>query len=77
MTFNEGVWDRVLRIVLGIGLEYAAWTTWPGTANLITSPGAATLVFLVLGAIALVSGFVGWCPAYAIFGVSTKKRVAG
>ena len=74
MRLNEGVWDRVFRIVLGVALEYAAWTTWP-TANLVTRPGAVTLVYLVLGAIALVTGLVGWCPAYALFGVSTKKRV--
>lgn len=75
MRLNEGVWDRVFRIVLGVALAYAAWTTWP-TANLVTRPGAVTLVYLVLGAIALVTGFVGWCPGYALFGVSTKKRVA-
>lgn len=67
MTFiNEGIWDRVIRILAAIALGYAAWTTWPGTAG---------IVFLVIGAIALVTGLAGWCPAYALFGISTKKKV--
>jgi hypothetical protein len=65
---NEGVWDRAIRILLAIALGYAAWTAWPGTAG---------IVFLVIGAIALVTGLVGWCPAYALFLISTKKRAVG
>lgn len=68
MTFtNEGVWDRVVRILAGILLGYAGWMTWPGTLS---------VVILVVGALALVTGVVGWCPAYALFNCSTKK-VAG
>jgi len=68
MTFinNEGTWDRAIRILLGIALGYAAWFTWPGTAG---------FVFLAIAAIAFVTAFVGWCPAYAAFGISTKKKV--
>ncbi len=76
MTFmNEGVWDRVIRILAGIALGYAAWMTWPGTASLMSRPGAVSLVSLVIGAIAFVTGIVGWCPVYRLFDVSTKKRV--
>ncbi|MBI2833316.1 MAG: DUF2892 domain-containing protein [Acidobacteria bacterium] len=76
MTFvNEGLWDRVIRIVAGIALGYAAWLAWPGTANLMSGPGAVSLVFLVIGVIALVTGLAGWCPVYALFDVSTKKKV--
>jgi hypothetical protein len=68
MTFtNEGVWDRVIRILLAVALGYAAWITWPGTA---------AIVFLVTGVIALVTGLVGWCPLYALFDISTKKRAS-
>jgi hypothetical protein len=71
---NEGMWDRVFRIIAGIALEYAAWLTWLPAS--VTSPtGASGFVFLVIGAIALVTGLVGWCPVYALFGVSSKKRV--
>jgi hypothetical protein len=69
MTFtNEGTWDRTVRILGGIALAYAAWILWPGTLS---------LVLLVVGVIALVTGVVGWCPGYAVFNWSTKRRVAG
>lgn len=68
MTFaNEGMWDRLIRVLIAIAFGYAAWMTWPG---------AAPIVFLVIGAIALVTGLVGWCPIYALFNISTKKKVA-
>jgi hypothetical protein len=74
MTFmNEGTWDRVIRILAGIALGYAAWMTWP--ASVLSRPGVVSIMFLVIGAIAFVTGLVGWCPAYALFAVSTKKRV--
>lgn len=66
MTFtNEGVWDRVIRVFVALALGYAAWATWPGTA---------AIVFVIIGAIALVTGLVGWCPLYAVTGISTKKK---
>jgi CHASE2 domain-containing sensor protein len=74
MTFmNEGAWDRLIRIVAGIALGYAAWMTWP--ESVMSRPGAVSIVFLVIGAAAFVTGLLGWCPAYALFDVSTKKRV--
>ena len=67
MTFtNEGTWDRVFRVLAAIVLGYAAWTLWPGTLATVS---------LVIAAIALVTGLVGWCAAYAVFGISTRKKV--
>jgi hypothetical protein len=31
---------------------------------------------LVIGAIALITGVAGWCPAYHLLGISTTKKVA-
>jgi hypothetical protein len=68
MTFtNEGTWDRLIRILVGVALGYAAWVTWAGTISLVS---------LVIGAIALVTGLAGWCPAYAACGISTRKKIA-
>jgi hypothetical protein len=68
MTFtNEGTWDRVIRILVGFALGYAAWVTWPGTISIVS---------LVIGGIALVTGLAGWCPAYAACGISTRRKVA-
>ena len=70
---NEGTSDRAIRILAGIGSGYAAWTTWP--TSVMSGPGAVSIVFLVVGATAFVTGLVGWCPGYAVFRVSTRKRV--
>jgi hypothetical protein len=75
MTFNEGTWDRVIRILVGFGLGYAAWVTWPGTATLMTRMGAASLVYLIAGLEVLITGLIGWSPLYAVFGWSTKEKV--
>ena len=66
MTFaNEGIWDRLLRVLIGIALGYAAWIAWPGIV---------AITYLVIAVIALATGLVGWCAAYAIFGISTAKN---
>ena len=55
---NESPVDRAVRIVLGIGLLAA------GAAGLVSAPIAYGT--WVVGAIALVTGLVGFCPLYAI-----------
>jgi len=75
MTFNEGTWDRVIRILVGLALGYAAWVTWPGTATLVTWTGAPSLVYLVVGLEVLITGLIGWSPLYALFSRSTKAKV--
>ena len=68
MTFtNEATWDRVLRFLAGLTLGYATWVMWPGTLAIVS---------LVIAVIALVTGLVGWCAAYAVFGFSTKTKVS-
>ena len=63
---NEGVWDRVIRMLLGVILAFVAWMMWPGPTG---------AVLLVLAAIALVTGVVGWCGLYELLGISTNKKV--
>jgi hypothetical protein len=66
MTFiNEGTWDRVIRVAIGCALAYAAWLTWPGIAS---------MAFLIIAAMALLTGFIGWCMCYAMCGISTAKK---
>ena len=68
MTFlNEGEWDRGARVLGGVLLLGAGWGLVSGT------PG---MVLVGFGAIALITGIAGWCPAYSVFGFSTRK-VAG
>jgi hypothetical protein len=75
MTFNEGTWDRLIRIVIGLALGYAAWVTWPVTATLMARTGIPSLVCLIVGLEVLATGAIGWSPLYALFGWSTKAKV--
>jgi hypothetical protein len=58
MKVNEGTIDRALRVVAGLVLIGLAAT---GTVGL----------WGWIGVLPLVTGIVGICPAYAIFGMST------
>jgi hypothetical protein len=58
MKINEGTLDRALRIIVGLVLIGLAATGKVG-------------VWGWIGVLPLVTGIVGICPAYAIFGMST------
>jgi hypothetical protein len=58
MPINEGALDRVIRVIAGVAI--------------------ISLVFVGpqspwgwLGVVPLLTGLVGFCPAYALFGVNT------
>ena len=58
---NEGTADRAIRVVLGIVLIALAWFAL----------GFGTLFGIIagiVGAVALLTGLVGFCPAYRIVG---------
>lgn len=59
--FNEGVTDRVIRVVLGLALIYA------GTRL----TGVWAIVVYIVAGISLVTGASGVCPGYALFGIRT------
>ncbi len=58
MKINEGGWDRVVRVVVGLALILAAALGYVG-------------VWGYIGIIPLVTGIVGVCPAYSLLGMST------
>jgi hypothetical protein len=60
MTINEGVFDRVVRIVAGF-LLVSSFFLIDGNLKWLT----------LLGVLPLVTGIVGSCPAYRLFGIST------
>ena len=66
---NEGDGDRAVRMLGGILLLYAGWGGFVS--------GALGIVLMAAGAIALVTGIAGWCPAYTVVGASTRKAPAG
>jgi mannose/fructose/N-acetylgalactosamine-specific phosphotransferase system component IID len=65
LSLNESPMDRVVRIVLGIGLAGLALT------GFVTAP--VLYLVWVVAAIALVTGIVGFCPLYALFRIGTKR----
>lgn len=68
MTRNVGTVDRAVRIVAGLVLliaPAAALTREPASAPWAYGIGAA-------GAVLLLTGFFGLCPAYRIIGMNTR-----
>ncbi len=61
MKTNVGSVDRVLRIVVGLAL----------IALTFVGP---KLIWGWIGVVPLATALVGWCPAYSLIGVSTKKK---
>ncbi len=61
MKQNIGNGERVVRIIAGVGILSLAFVG-------PQSPWA------YLGIIPLATGLVGWCPPYALFGISTCKK---
>ena len=61
---NVGGVDKVIRIIVGAAL----------LALTFTGPFAEALYpWGLLGIVPLVTGVVGWCPAYSLFGVRTCR----
>lgn len=60
MKKNIHAVERVLRIVIGAGLTSLAFI---GPAN----------SWFLLGLVPLLTGILGWCPPYALLGISTCK----
>ena len=64
MSVNVGTFDRIARIVVGAALlTFALGYLAPGTGwNWVGW----------IGVVPIVSAFVGICPAYSLFGISTR-----
>lgn len=60
MTKNVGGIDRILRIIVGLVLIGLAATQTVG-------------VWGYIGVVPLLTGLIGWCPAYLPFGIKTCK----
>lgn len=61
MTKNIGTTERIIRVVLGVGLLSLAFVG-------PQSPWA------YLGFVPLLTGLVGWCPPYALLGIGAASR---
>jgi len=54
---NEGNIDRILRVV--VGLAIIGWGVY------------AQNWWGAIGAVPLLTGLIGWCPAYTLLGINT------
>jgi predicted RND superfamily exporter protein len=58
---NEGTLDRIVRVIAGIVI----------LALFFVYPDAAWRWWALIGLVPLITGLVGTCPIYSIFGIST------
>jgi Protein of unknown function (DUF2892) len=66
MPTNIGIADRYIRLIVGVAL--VAWA-------LGYIPSIAPSPWGWIGLIPLITALVGYCPAYALFGVNTCGKV--
>lgn len=67
MSKNMGSLDRVLRIIVGLGLIVAA------VLGVIPLSSWLGIGAVVVGGVFVVTALVSWCPLYRIFGLRTCK----
>jgi len=60
MKTNTGNIERILRIIIGLAL-------------IVLTVMGTLPAWGYIGIVPLATGLMGWCPAYAIFGISTCK----
>jgi Protein of unknown function (DUF2892) len=63
MGANVGTIDRALRVIAGLVV-----------LSLFFFVEGPNRWWGLIGFVPLVSGVVGWCPAYLPFGINTRKR---
>lgn len=69
MKKNMGIADRTIRILIGIGIAVLYFT---GRIS-----GTLAIVLGVVAIVFLLTSFMGWCPGYLPFGLSTRKAGPG
>jgi hypothetical protein len=74
MTCNVGGVERPIRIILGLALV--------AIAAFAALPIGWMIAFYVIGGVMLVTGAIGFCPAWSVMGINTcaitttKKKAA-
>ena len=66
MAKNVGGVDRLIRVAAGVGLMAYAMSNLPGAEDWMVPAG-------IVGFVLLLTGIIGWCPAYLPFGIKTCK----
>ncbi len=66
MRRNLGSVDRILRFTL------AFW--WLGPFAPVFAAAWANWAILIIGIIALMESFIGWCGLHSLFGINNKNQ---
>lgn len=66
MKKNMGVADKVIRILVAVVIAVLYFM------NLIT--GTTAIILLILAGVFILTSFIGFCPLYYPFGISTRKK---
>jgi hypothetical protein len=66
MKSNMGSVDRVIRILIAVAIAILFYL------NVIS--GTVAIILMILAGIFIITGFVGFCPLYLPFGISTHKK---
>jgi hypothetical protein len=66
MKSNMGTADRVIRVLVAIGIAGLYF------ANLIS--GTTAIILLVLAGVFILTSFISFCPLYLPFGISTRRK---
>ena len=66
ITLNIGSADRVIRVVAGCILIWLAYS--PMLA------GGLAMAAYIAGAVAILTGIIRFCPAYALFGLNSGSK---
>jgi hypothetical protein len=62
---NIGIIDRTVRIIIGLAM-ISVWFFYP-----ISTLSVWLALIPLAGALTLLSGILGWCPVYALFGTKS------
>lgn len=68
MKPNMGTVDRVVRILVAIVIIVLYATDQVS--------GTAAIILLIFAGVFILTSFISFCPLYAPFGLSTRKKVA-
>jgi len=66
MKLNMGKADRIIRILLALAVGYLYYI------KMIT--GTLSIVLMIIAFIFLITGIVGNCPLYTLFGIKSRRH---
>ncbi|MHB8415829.1 MAG: YgaP family membrane protein [Acidiferrobacteraceae bacterium] len=67
MIVNEGEWERIVRVVVGVALVCGGYLA-PYTDR------PWSFVVMAVGFVLVATGLIGYCPAWHLLRISTSRK---